>query len=318
MTKNKDVQILMSTYNGEQYLREQLDSIVALEGFDRICVLIRDDGSTDHTRQILHDYENQYGFEVLYETNIGVNASIYRLLEKSSANCRYFAICDQDDVWLPNKMKIALAALSQEPINLPCLFASLSDIVDSNLRHLGYSVYPKRGATYYNALIQNIAAGHTQVFNSSMKKLLLDANIESAHVVDWWIYLTASAFGKVIFYPKCTVLHRQHGNNAVGYSLHPWAKFIKRLRWIFTGKGNAISKQILSFYTSYKEFLPPEYRKETERYLKFGNNLFTRIYYALTCKVYRQQPLENILFKLLYVIGKYKLGNGKCLRSGEI
>lgn len=304
---DKYIQILMSTYNGEKYLREQLESIVALQNFEHICVLIRDDGSSDGTVSILEEYHQKYGFEIHLEENIGVNASIMRLIEYSSRNCRFFAICDQDDVWLPDKMQIAADSLKKQPEDKPCLFASLSEIVDEHLNHLGSSVYPRKGVSYYNALVQNVIAGHTQVFNAALRDMLQEYGADQAHVIDWWIYLVASGIGKVTFYPQFTVRHRQHSANAVGYRLSTWKKVRKRLNWIYNGKGNAISKQIESFYSLYADLLPEAYRIETEHYLNYNKRLITRIIYTVTCKAYRQQPIENILFKLLYLIGKYRL-----------
>lgn len=307
MGTDKYIQVLMSTYNGEKYLREQLDSIVAQKNFQNICVLIRDDGSTDGTVQILQEYHKRYGFEIHIEKNIGVNASILKLIEYSNKNCCYFAICDQDDVWMPDKMQIAVKMLEQCPQDKPCLFASLSEIVDENLKHLGSSVFPIRGVSYYNALLQNVTAGHTQVMNTALKNLLDEQGVAFAHVIDWWIYLVASGMGKVMFHPDFTVRHRQHGSNAVGYRLSPCAKIKKRLQWIKNGKGNQISKQIKGFYQLYGDLLPEEYRIETEHYLSCNRTLISRIAYAFTCKAYRQQKIENLLFKILYMVGKYRI-----------
>ena len=75
----KKIQILLSTYNGEHFLREQLDSFLRLEGFDNVAVLIRDDGSTDSTRDILREYSEKHGFEVILGDNVGLNASMMEL-----------------------------------------------------------------------------------------------------------------------------------------------------------------------------------------------------------------------------------------------
>ena len=93
----KKIEILLSTYNGEKYLREQLDSFISLENYSDVKVLIRDDGSTDSTRAILEEYRIQHGFEVILGDNIGLNASMHLLMLAADRECEYFAFSDQDD-----------------------------------------------------------------------------------------------------------------------------------------------------------------------------------------------------------------------------
>lgn len=101
----KTVQILLSTYNGEAWLRPQLDSYPALTGSFDGRVLIRDDGSTDKTREILREYARRYGFTVLEGPNPGVNRSVFELFAAADLSCDYFALSDPDDVWLPKSWK---------------------------------------------------------------------------------------------------------------------------------------------------------------------------------------------------------------------
>jgi glycosyltransferase involved in cell wall biosynthesis len=107
METDKKIQILLSTYNGEKYLREQLDSFLKLVGSENIKILVRDDGSTDSTLGILDEYSKEYGFKIVKGKNIGVNASLYELFNDCDMSCDYFAISDQDDVWLPYKFELA-------------------------------------------------------------------------------------------------------------------------------------------------------------------------------------------------------------------
>jgi len=306
MQTDKYIQILLSTYNGEKYLREQLDSIIRQENYKDISVLIRDDGSTDGTRNILREYSEKYGFSVLYGENVGVNRSMWILLENSDPNCAFFALSDQDDVWLEDKLLVALSMLKREDCSKPLLFASLSQITDENLNQTGSTIEP-RHISYYNAMVQNVLPGHTQVFNLAMRSLLLDRGAEDMHVVDWWMYLTASATGKVLFANRYTVLHRQHGGNAVGYQMGFYKKIICKLRNILIGKGNSISVQLNAFYKHYAEVMPDEFKHETEDYISSMGTLVQRIGYVCRCKAFRQERIETFLFKLLYILGKYKI-----------
>lgn len=307
MITDKQIQILLSTYNGEKYLCQQLDSYVALEGFERIKVLVRDDGSTDRTREILIEYQQKYNFEVMLGENIGVTKSIFELLCKCDKNCIFFAISDQDDVWMTDKFTRALKMLSPMPQDIPLMYASLSEVVREDLTIMGTTLNPVRDAGFYNAMVQNIAPGHTQVYNRKMVDLLIEHGISEVTVVDWWIYLVAGGVGRVLFDHNCTVKHRQHGKNAVGYQLGTIERTLTRIKKLNRHDANAISRQLKYFYDIYGKILKEEYCVELENYLSSLKTLRNRINYVVHCKVYRQTKLETLLFKALYVLGKYNL-----------
>lgn len=305
--KEKHIQILLSTFNGEKYLREQLDSFLRLERFDQCCVLIRDDGSTDTTPQILKEYVRNPAFTVVFGENIGVNASYQWLIAHSDPTCDYFAFSDQDDVWLPQKLSQAMAALRQEPEGTPLLFASRSQITDAVLNPIGFSALPVRGISFYNAMVQNVLPGHTQVFNRALRNALTEHGCLEAHMVDWWLYLTASAVGKVVFSEECQVLHRQHGTNSVGYRLDFLSNLRRRIQAVRQGKGNAISRQLSAFRRSWSESLPKEYESELSAYLDGLGGFFSRVSYLRHSRIFRQKRLEDLAFHLFYLFGKYDL-----------
>ncbi len=304
------IQILLSTYNGEKYLREQLDSFLAQKNFEQCSVLIRDDGSTDGTREILREYERLERFTVCYGENRGVTGSYGWLLEHSDDECKYFAFSDQDDVWLPDKLSVAQRMVEQvSSEEKPILFASRSQIVDETLKQIGSSVLPVQGASFYNAMVQNVCPGHTQVFNRPMQKLLRQGDISQAHVVDWWTYLLASGVGEVVFSEEFTVLHRQHAGNAVGYQINFLRQFCRRLRRMHSNEAAQITRQLAGFALDYKQLLPEEYRVELERFLACQEHFFSRLNYAFTGKCLRQTPVETLLVRGLYAVGKYRLRN---------
>ena len=301
----KRVQILLSTYNGEEYLQAQLDSFLQMNSFDQCCVLIRDDGSTDKTKEILKEYAKIDRFHVEYGEHIGITGSYKWLLAHSDASCDYYAFSDQDDVWLPDKIRIAINLLDGEDNTKPLLFASLTQVVDKNLKPITTSVYPRRGISFYNAMVQNVLPGHTQVINKVLKNIICVRGFDDIHVIDWWYYLVASAVGKVIYYPQYTVKHRQHGQNAVGFKMGLIPSLGRRLKYIVQGRGNAFSRQLRAFYHHYSDLLNQEIQDEIEDYFLSMRNIFSRIQYIKRCKAYRQNTAEDIVFKILYVIGKY-------------
>ena len=317
MEIDKKFQILLSTYNGEKYLREQLDSLCALDNFSSCRVLIRDDGSSDKTCEILKEYQRLESFDIFFGDNIGITRSYQWLLKHSDSKCSYFAFSDQDDVWLSDKLIKAEKRLDSYSENVIALFASRSRITDEFLQPLGETIFPKRGIGFYNALIQNVLPGHTQVFNRKLRQKLIDEDFAQAECIDWWVYLLASALGEITFEPSCTVLHRQHHNNAVGYSSSPFFDVKKRLRYIKEGKGNKISCQIKAFYRAFREELPDEYRSEIESYLGGLANFVTRQHYLSRTRIYRQNRQEDWKFRILYLLGKYALPNLEDTADGK-
>lgn len=305
----KRIQILLSTYNGEAHLREQLDSYVALDGFDEVKVLIRDDGSGDGTLDILQEYVEKYGFVVIKGENIGLNASMHELVQACDLDCDYFAFSDQDDVWLPWKLKRAITALDSLDNSVPRLYAACSALTDNDLKVKGHTLIPKRPLTFYNAMIQNVCIGHTQVINRELIKLLRLHFSDDIYVHDSWAYTVATAFGEAIYDKERTTLYRQHGNNSIGYETSRIKNFFKRLKRLKSGKSRRYSYQLRAFYDLYADTIPQEYRTEMDRYFAKQKNFFTRFGYIWTTKMYRQTRLEGVVFRLMYLFGRYNLKN---------
>lgn len=307
MITDKKIQILLSTYNGEKYLREQLDSFLKQEGVENIKVLIRDDGSTDHTPEILKEYSQRYGFDVVIGKNVGVNDSMFYLFTHCDLSCDYYALSDQDDVWMRDKLKTAVKQLRKFNDSKPAMFASCSEIVDDELQFLGSSLVPQKGVSFFNAMVQNVTPGHTQVFNRAMMLEVIEKGVSDVHVIDWWLYLVATGIGEIVFDRKFTVKHRQHGDNVEGYELNFWKQIFKRLKKVRIDKGNGISLQLRAFYNRYGQTLSEEKKREVECYFSCQMNPFRRIGYVATCRTFRQTWFETAAFKMLYVLGKYNV-----------
>lgn len=301
---NKRVQILLSTYNGEQYLREQLNSLLSLDNLDIIKVLIRDDGSQDGTIKILEEFEKRYGFEVIRGKNIGLNNSFFELYQLADRECEYFATCDQDDVWLKDKIARAVSTLDKYSKEQPLLYATTSLVADHELNPIGLTAVPKKDLSFYNAMTQNLLPGHTQVFNRCALDLLKKPKLLS--IYDWWIYLLVSATGTVIFEKEPSVVYRQHGNNVVGCEKNKIKLLLARCRRCLRND-NEIGKQLKGFYMSYQKEIPNVYRKELKSFLEHQSSLKKRFIYIFISKIYRQTIIETLIFKCLYLLGKYNI-----------
>ena len=302
----KKIEILLSTYNGERYLREQLNSFVSLENYKDVKVLIRDDGSTDSTRDILAEYRDNYGFEVIFGDNIGLSKSLHMLLLAADTECEYFAFADQDDVWLPDKLSRAFDALSTTDNALPNLYCARSSLTDKDLNIIGHTVIPKKPLSFYNAMLQNVATGHTQVFNRPLLKLLSREFSEDIVMTDHWAYLLSSTVGQVIYDKKATTLYRQHGKNVIGYSHSAFSTLKTRIRRVFVGQLQEKTRQLTAFLECYGDDMATAHKHELELFLDSQKSFFKRASYLFKTQSYRQTAFETFIFRLMYLIGLYK------------
>ncbi len=220
------VVILLSSYNGARFIVEQVESI-RRQTFADWTLLVRDDGSTDSTVQILEALaaaEPRMSLHRDGRGNLGPAQSFGVLMAQAlAAGSAYVAFADQDDVWQPDKLEHELALLRAREAELgaaiPLLVHSDLSVVDEELRLLHQSFLAAQGLAHHGAplrtlLTQNIVTGCTTVIN----RPLLRAALPLPNVVmhDWWLALCAAALGEVVRYPRATVLYRQHSWNAAG------------------------------------------------------------------------------------------------------
>jgi glycosyltransferase involved in cell wall biosynthesis len=208
--------ILLSTFGGATFLPAQLASLEAQRDVDW-RLLWRDDGSRDATVEILRDFGARTGraTELDLPGRLGPGASFLALL--AAAPGGMVAFCDQDDVWLPDKLARAVAALAALPADRPALYCARQRLVDAELREAGLSPLPGRPPGFGNALVQNIATGCTVVLNDAARRLVAAVPMPAGSMHDWWCYLLVTGCGgQVVFDGEPALLYRQHGRNAVG------------------------------------------------------------------------------------------------------
>ena len=304
----KRLQILLSTYNGVRYLKEQLESYRPIARTLPYQVLIRDDGSTDGTQAILAQYAAEENIEVVYGENVGLNASYSWLVAHSNPLCNYYAISDQDDQWFANKLEIAVQNLEKaERFSCPALFASRSILTDVGMTPIGETELPHQGMTFYNAMLQNPCPGHTQVLNRPLMELMQRYCHPDMVTFDWWVYLVATAFGEVVFSPEATVWHRQHGDNTVGYGKTKWTILQGRVARVLCGDGRRVTRQLQALLTCAGHVLPTSYRIELEQFLRGQKLASARLWYFFYGRAFRQTWLDSFLFRWIYLFGGYKL-----------
>jgi glycosyltransferase involved in cell wall biosynthesis len=236
------VDVLMSTYNGHQFLPEQIHSILDQHAA-RLRLLVRDDASTDHTRTLLQQYAELHPsqIELLADReHLGACASFGRLL--LAAKAPYVMFSDQDDVWLPGKVALLLCRMlraeAEHGRNCPLLVHSDLCVVDRAGRLLGNSFWkyqnidPIGGSSLNRLLIQNVATGCAMMVNRALVELAVPIPPE-AIMHDWWLALVAAAFGRIECLAEPTVLYRQHGGNQIGAVRWDAAHLVRKAAKLF-------------------------------------------------------------------------------------
>lgn len=309
------IAIMMATYNGDRYLSQQLDSILAQTYKDWI-LFIRDDNSSDHSRKILSEYESKISnIYVIRDSGLvggssEKNFSVIHNWVTNNFDFNYFMFCDQDDIWLESKIAHSLKLIKEsEKMNMePFLVHTDLKVVDEQLNVLGDSFFKYRAldsaiTDLNHLLIQNNVTGCTMLWNKELNKLL-NLNTSSVVMHDWWIALTASAFGKILFLNESTILYRQHGKNVVGATKVNTLSFI--FRRLF---GSARVREVLqksfnqadSFLSFFNDQLPVEKKEVVEKFSSIPyKNKCLRIYTVIK-HGYLKQGLIQIIGELIFI-----------------
>ena len=299
--------VMMSVYNGQEYIEAQIKSIMEQKTSHEILLRIRDDGSKDNSRQVIESLIDKYPgrIELVVGENIGSNASFFKLIDLAE-KYDYYAISDQDDVFLPEKYEIACNRLAKEDNSIPLLFSATSYLVKNDMIPFGETRKKERELTIYNTVIQNICPGHNQVFNNALLSLLKKINSPSKiYVYDMWIANIAMLYGKIIFLNYPVTYYRQHDRNLMGAKKGKVGKLIMSYRRLIAGDGKRTREQLKYFLKENKEKLEQEgYFEEINAFLN-AKTVSQRIKYVSHSKLYRQSYLETVAFKLAVIVGRY-------------
>lgn len=256
------IAILLPTWNGERFLAEQLDSLLA-QTYQNFVVVIRDDGSTDGTPALIAQYAaaHPHHIHVLVSDgkNLGASGSFsclmnYALQHKQLLGLEraLLMLCDQDDVWVPHKIAVSMQrmqALQQKHPGAPALVHSDLRVVDEQRHLLAPSFVTYQGLeplrnNFGRMIVSNTVTGCTALLNEELVELACPVP-EGAVMHDWWLALVASAFGHIDYIDEALVEYRQHGRNTIGareYQKEERGSFLRRLlqvrhKGLLTGLG---------------------------------------------------------------------------------
>lgn len=267
------ISILMAAYNGEKYIAEQIDSILSQTVQD-FTLFITDDCSTDRTFEILKEYAARKPDKIKIRRNDsnsgGAKENFLRLLSEHTHD-EHVMLADQDDIWKHEKIKVTLEEMriaeGRYGEVTPILVHTDLTVVDADGTVASSSLnkaldLEMEKTTLISQVVQNTVTGCTVMVNAALMKLFRTA--EQCIMDDWWLGLIATAFGKRMYLPECTVLYRQHGSNSVG------AKQVRSFRYMVRKLFNpqqTIEKvqltyiQARTFQTIYSDLLDDEQKR---------------------------------------------------------
>jgi glycosyltransferase involved in cell wall biosynthesis len=301
-----EVTILLSTFNGAQYLAEQLASFKA-QNFGNWRLLWRDDGSSDETVAIMREFGAQMGAHRCIESagsgpHYGAAPSFLRLLQEAG-NAEIVAFADQDDVWLPEKLQRAVDHIATAGA-VPALYCAQQYLVDENLRGTKLSVAHVNAPGFPASLTQNIANGNTLVMNRQAAALVAALPAPAGTIHDWWSYIVVTACGgRVIFDANPQVLYRLHKNNLIGRARPMPARAIAAMQ---RGSGifMTMMRQHANALAAYPQFLSAGARADLALVQAGLKGSITSRMGALRCPRFkRRTALENILFRYWFITG---------------
>jgi len=297
----------MATYNGEKYIGEQLESLLA-QTYTDWQLIVRDDCSSDKTMDILRSYQQKYPQKIQVikaETPSGGAAqNFFKLLDYVEND--YVMFCDQDDVWLPNKIALTMERMQESEgrygRDMPILVHTDLWVVDENLQTLNPSFFamakmnPLKN-TLNDLLVTNTVSGCTMMIN---KALLNQTVIPSRDALmhDSWIALVAQLFGEIVTLRKATLRYRQHGNNSCGVkSVNTMSYYSEKL-----GNLEKVHKGLVAQYRNAGEFkrvygdkMTKEQIEMLDCYSRFDSmNIFQRLYYLKKYGLFKKGIVRKI------------------------
>lgn len=230
--ENYDVAVLMSTYNGEAYLREQIESIFQQSGVN-VTIYVRDDGSKDATNQILKEYAAKTKLKLLdIPGNLGPGVSFMELLHAVSGYA-YYAFADQDDVWKPEKLITGIRMLEEQGKGMPALYCSNQILfVDGKETRMRFFSPPPH--TLINCICGNYISGCTMLFNHELRNIVAagrpDISLLKMRLHDTWMITVALVSGIVVYDHDSYIDYRIHSNNTVGLKSGRFKRLMQKLK----------------------------------------------------------------------------------------
>lgn len=302
------VAVLMSTYNGERFIREQIDSILSQDGVD-VHLYIRDDGSSDNTVSIVNEYMSHNANVTLFQgENLGVGSSFMDLVYRVPIVYDGYAFSDQDDEWCSNKLFAACEHIKQ--MNGPVLYCANQILVDKDKKELGLRHKSRLDCSWIQILCNNKISGCTMLWNNELQSLLASqkrrpsAELLRVRIHDVWVAMVAATVGKIEYDEKGYILYRQHENNVVGVrETSHMTEYRKKLKQKKLRNGR--SRLAAEIATNFSDLLPSEIKEKMEKYGFYKKSLRRRFSMFGEKQVYVHTGERPLMFRLKVLMGLF-------------
>ncbi|MCR5369937.1 MAG: glycosyltransferase [Clostridium sp.] len=298
----KTVAVILCTYNGEKYIREQVDSILA-QSWTRLHLYIQDDCSTDGTMEALRFCQDDPRVTACRSgRNLGYPGSFYDLLSRTDGE-DYYAFSDQDDVWEKGKLERAVNLLEQADESRPAVAFANYEVCDENLNTLRISAGPNRKPDFLYSLYACLGLGFAMVINRAARKLITERQSVKTSTKDVWIGMCCTAFGEAFFDPVPCAKHRR---NAGAFSSQD-RNFLQiqrdRIRkFVFGDEFSYVYAVMQEFEEMFREELPEEREKELLFFLNRGfPHRFRKVFYP---RRLRYAFSDEIMLRMVFLTGK--------------
>lgn len=283
------IAVLMSTYNGEKYIKEQIDSILEQKVDGTVELIVRDDGSNDHTCAILEEYAQKGLLRWYTGENLRAPRSFITLI-RDNPGYDFYAYADQDDYWYPNKMSMAVKQIGET--EKPSLYYSNAEIVDEALNSVGRNVYrkepPKDG---YSMICCPSVQGCTAVFNAALASVIQEHPMpEVVTMHDSYIGRVCSSIGgTLIFDMEPHMKYRIHQSNVEGIKTSKQNSAVsiikERIADMKTKESISIAQQAEEILRLYAELIQDNYKLFYGQVVGYQKTLFRRLRLAFSIKV---------------------------------
>lgn len=298
---NYMVTVLMSTYNGEKFIREQIDSILNQKEVE-VSLLVRDDGSTDSTLDILEEYQSDGLLKYYKSENLGAAKSFMQLLYDAPAS-DYYAFSDQDDYWEKDKLYVAINKIKNKN-EIPAMYFSRTNLTDSKLNPTG-SIAINPLLTFGESLVYEFVAGCTIVMNQSLRDIAIKYHPKYLAMHDTWIYSMALAIGgNIVFDKNSYILYRQHGNNTIGQGqgcLHEWKRRLSRL----LNNEQSRYKRACELKEGFFGMMPDNNRHLLSAFIEGKRSFPKRLELAFSNQLRCANKSTSVMFKIALLLNTY-------------
>lgn len=263
MSRIPHVNVLLSTYNGANYIQQQLDSLLE-QTYPNMTIYIRDDASTDNTLPLILPYLSRSEKKVVLIANnsmlnLGYMKSFWLLL-KESGDADYYAFCDQDDIWLPNKVESGVHALSGKNSGIPLLYSSSFNYYDEELNFIEKAPSLSLPIQLKDVLFYTPAFGFTIIINRKLRDLALSASSLESIPHDSWCQKIAATLGEFIYDPIPLAKYRRHSATVTYAGADKFRYIAKWLQNDILGEGLSNYYYVITrFFEEYEKYISPEH-----------------------------------------------------------